>query len=316
MTFDPAGLGWRGVFFSSNVPIGVAIIAAAWWIMPQAPRRAGTRLDIPGAIVLFIGLLGLIGPLLFGRDVGWAPWVWLIMTAGIAIVGGFVSGWNAEVEAGGGMPLIDLHLLADLAFMRGLCAVFAFFFAHLSFYPGDDVVHAKRIAHRAAAGRPGVPVPLTCWLTCWLPGLSGVRARHRGMLVLVEELCGADGRPGWSRGITFAAVAAPPAALLALPLTLFGLGQGLVMVPLSGAVLSTVPPASAGSGSGMYGTTTQIGAAAGVAAIGAVYFAVEAVEFGTARRAGESSRSARHRSLSCADISAVDAKQRRPRRDP
>ena len=61
-----------------------------------------------------------------------------------------------------------------------------------------------------------------------------------------------------------------------LPLTLFGYGQGLVMAPLSGAVLSTVPPASAGSGSGMYGTTAQIANAAGVAAIGAVYFAVEA----------------------------------------
>jgi hypothetical protein len=56
---------------------------------------------------------------------------------------------------------------------------------------------------------------------------------------------------------------------------LFGYGQGLVMAPLSGAVLSTVPAASAGSGSGMYGTTTQIANAAGVAAIGAVYFAVQ-----------------------------------------
>ena len=52
------------------------------------------------------------------------------------------------------------------------------------------------------------------------------------------------------------------------------LGQGLVMAPLSGAVLSTVRAASAGSGSGMYGTTAQIANGAGVAAIGALYFAV------------------------------------------
>ena len=69
-------------------------------------------------------------------------------------------------------------------------------------------------------------------------------------------------------------VAAPSALLLALPLTIFGYGQGLVMAPLSGAVLSSVPAVSAGSGSGMYGTTAQIANAAGVAAIGAVYFAV------------------------------------------
>ncbi len=48
------------------------------------------------------------------------------------------------------------------------------------------------------------------------------------------------------------------------------------MAPLSSVVLSTVKPASAGSGSGMYGTTAQIANATGVAAIGAVFFAVEA----------------------------------------
>ena len=58
----------------------------------------------------------------------------------------------------------------------------------------------------------------------------------------------------------------------------FGYGQGLIMAPLSGAVLSTVKPAAAGSASGMYGTTAQIGNAAGVAAIGAAFFAVEALQ--------------------------------------
>jgi hypothetical protein len=48
------------------------------------------------------------------------------------------------------------------------------------------------------------------------------------------------------------------------------------MAPLSNAVLSTVKPASAGSASGMYGTTAQIANASGVAAIGAVFFAIEA----------------------------------------
>ena len=50
------------------------------------------------------------------------------------------------------------------------------------------------------------------------------------------------------------------------------------MAPLSSAVLSTVKPASAGSGAGMYGTTTQIANASGVAAIGAVFFAMAAAQ--------------------------------------
>src|ERR1700704_6349138 len=54
VTLDLAGLGWRaGVFV--NVPFGAIIRAAAWKIMPSFQRRAVTRLDIPGAIVLFLG---------------------------------------------------------------------------------------------------------------------------------------------------------------------------------------------------------------------------------------------------------------------
>src|SRR3984893_15627053 len=88
VTLDLAGLGWRVVFFV-NVPFGLFIVAASVRIMPSVPRRPGTRLDIPGAIVLFAGLLCLIGPLLFGHDVHWAPWVWLVMAAGVAIVAAF-----------------------------------------------------------------------------------------------------------------------------------------------------------------------------------------------------------------------------------
>lgn len=99
----------------------------------MAPRRAGTRLDIPGAIVLFLGLLCLVGPLLFGHDVHWSAWVWLVMAAGVATLFGFVR-LERAVAGRGGMPLIGLSLLADAAFIRGLAAVFFFFFANLSFY--------------------------------------------------------------------------------------------------------------------------------------------------------------------------------------
>jgi predicted MFS family arabinose efflux permease len=80
--------------------------------------------------------------------------------------------------------------------------------------------------------------------------------------------------------LTVACTKSPGAATLALVLTIFGFGQGLVMAPLSGVVLSTVKPASAGSASGLYGTTAHIANAAGVAAIGAVFFIVESVSKG------------------------------------
>jgi EmrB/QacA subfamily drug resistance transporter len=273
VTLDLAGLGWRAVFFV-NVPSGLIIIAAALKIMPTVPRRAGTRLDIPGAIVLFIGLLCLIGPLLFSHDLQWSRWVWLAMAAGVAIIAAFLR-LERSVARRGGMPLIDLALLSDRAFMRGLAAVFFFFFANLSFYLIMTVFMQKALhIPPLHAGLVFVPLALTFVLAS---RHSGARAKHRGTLVLIEgcavQIIGLAALVAVIEGVD-----APSAMLLALVLTVFGYGQGLVMAPLSSAVLSTVKPASAGAGSGMYGTTAQIANAAGVAAIGAVFFAIESAQ--------------------------------------
>jgi len=270
VSLDLAGVGWRAVFFV-NVPFGIVILAAAAKIMPSVPRRAGTRLDVPGAIVLFLGLLCLIGPLLFGHDFDWSPIVWLAMAAGVVIIAGFVK-LERLVESRGGMPLIDLTLLSDKAFMRGLGAAFFFFFANLSFYLVLTMYMqtALRIPP-VKAGLVFVPLALTFVIAS---RLSGVRARHRGTLVLIEG-CAIQIAGLAALALAVALIESPTALMLALILTIFGYGQGLVMAPLSGAVLSSVKPASAGSGSGMYGTTTQVANAAGVAAIGAVFFAIQ-----------------------------------------
>ena len=271
VTLDLLGLGWRVVFFV-NVPFGLIIVAAGLRIMPQVARRADTRLDIPGAIVLFTGLLCLIGPLLFGHDVQWAPWVWLVMAAGVAIVAAFVRIERA-VARRGGMPLIDLALLSDTAFIRGLGAAFFFFCANLSFYLVMTMFMQRALQiPPLQAGLVFVPLALTFVIAS---RLSGARARHRGTLVLIEG-CAIQIAGLAVLVLAVAMLKAPSAWLLALVLSVFGYGQGLVMAPLSSAVLSTVKPASAGSGSGVYGTTAQIANATGVAAIGAVFFAIDA----------------------------------------
>jgi hypothetical protein len=66
----------------------------------------------------------------------------------------------------------------------------------------------------------------------------------------------------------------PSVGMLALDLAVFGFGQGLVMAPLSSAVLATVRPAHAGSAAGILVTTQQIAGAAGVALVTAAYFTV------------------------------------------
>jgi MFS family permease len=273
VTLDLAELGWRAVFFV-NVPFGAVIIAAAWKIMPSFQRRAGTRLDIPGAIVLFLGLLCLIGPLLFGHDLHWSPLTWLAMAAGVGIVAAFLR-LERAVARRGGMPLIDLSLLSDAAFMRGLAAVFFFFFANLSFYLVMTIYMQKGLQiPPLQAGLVFLPLALTFVIAS---RHSGMRAKYRGTLVLIEG-CAVQLAGLAALVMAIEWIDTPSAMMLSLVLTIFGYGQGLVMAPLSSAVLSTVKPVSAGAASGIYGTTAQIANAAGVAAIGAVYFAIESNE--------------------------------------
>jgi MFS family permease len=275
VTLDLAGLGWRAVFFV-NVPFGALIMAAAFRIMPAFQRRPGTRLDIPGAIVLFLGLLCLIGPLLFGHDVHWSPTVWLVMAAGAVIIAAFLR-LERAVARRGGMPLIDLALLSDAAFMRGLAAVFFFFFANLSFYL-VMTIYMQNGLHipPLQAGLVFLPLALSFVIAS---RHSGTRAKYRGTLVLIEG-CAVQIAGLAALVVAIEWIDAPSAMVLALVLAIFGYGQGLVMAPLSSAVLSTVRPVSAGAASGIYGTTAQIANAAGVAAIGAVFFAIESNQSG------------------------------------
>jgi MFS family permease len=270
VTFDLTGLGWRTVFFV-NAPIGLAIAALAWGLMPRVPPRSGARLDLAGATVLFAGLLCLIGPLLFGRDLHWAPWLWLVMLLGVLVIAGFLD-LERRVERKGGLPLIESALATDPAFRRGLSGAFCFFAGNLSFYLVLTLFLQGHLGFSPwDAGLTVLPLALA-FVVASRHGAA--RSVKRGAAVLIDgcvvQMVGLGGL-----ALSAAVIQTPAMLVLVLPLTVFGYGQGLVMAPLSSLVLSTVPRANAGSGSGVYATTAQIANASGVAAIGALFFTVQ-----------------------------------------
>jgi hypothetical protein len=67
---------------------------------------------------------------------------------------------------------------------------------------------------------------------------------------------------------------------LAVPMLVAGFGSGLVMVPLIGVVLSQVPPAQAGLGSGILLTSQQTCLALGAATVGTAYLALAGTSWG------------------------------------
>jgi EmrB/QacA subfamily drug resistance transporter len=256
------GMGWRSIF-GVNVPIGIAIVIAAISLMPAMPRSENTRLDLPGAAVLFAGLLGLIVPLMLGREFGWSWWVWLVMAAGAITLAWFLR-LERAIERRGGMPLIDLALLEDRVFTAGMCATFCFFLGNLSFY------FVLTLYLQNGLGFSAFNAALTV-LPLAFAFVAGSRLAG-GRLI---EGCFVQAGGLAATALLVATVQHPTMAALMLPLVVFGYGQGMVLAPLFSVVLTNVRHAHAGSGAGILTTTQQIANGTGVVLVGAVYFAVE-----------------------------------------
>ena len=265
VTLNLAGLGWRSIF-CVNVPIGISIALAAAWLMPATPRSAGTRLDLRGAIVLFVGLIGLIVPLMFGRELGWPWWLWLAVSAGILVLVGFVRTQRA-VEQRGGLPLIDLALLEDRVFVSGMCATFCFFLGNLSFYFVLTLYLQNSLGFS----------PFDAALTVMPLAFAFVVGSRLGGGRLIEG-CVMQGVGLASTALLVGMVAQPSMAMMMLPMAMFGYGQGMVLAPLFSAVLKQVRHAHAGSGAGILTTTQQVANGTGVVLIGAVYFVVQGLD--------------------------------------
>jgi MFS family permease len=261
VTLNLAGLGWRSIFFV-NVPIGIDIALAAAWLMPNLPRVIGTRLDLNGAVVLFLGLLGLLLPMMFGRELGWPWWVWLAMAAGMSLLAGFMR-LQRSVERRGGTPLIDLCLLADSVFLAGMGATFCFFAGNLSFY------FVLTLYMQNGLGLS----PFDAALTVMPMALAFVVGSRLSGGRLIEG-CVVQGIGLAGTALLVGTSAHPAMALLMLPLAVFGYGQGMVLAPLFRAVLTQVRHAHAGTGAGMLATTQQVANGTGVVLAGVVYFAV------------------------------------------
>ncbi|HKU94073.1 MAG TPA: MFS transporter [Vineibacter sp.] len=272
VTLDVAGLGWRSVFLV-NIPIGVAIALAAWRLMPATQPQAGTQLDVAGAVVLFLGLIGVIGPVMAGHDLGWTWWLWLLMAAGGTTLMLFLRLQRA-IKHQGGQPLIDPSQFTDRAFVSGLCAAFCFHLGNTSFYLVMTLFMQNGLRFSPLEGGLAVmPLALAFTLASHIATrrqaqvgnrvlLEGTAVQFAGLLLIL---------------LLVAIVERPGLATLMAALTVFGVRQGLVMAPLAGVVLSSVPRIHAGAGAGLLSTATQAAGAAGISLAGAIYFAGRSV---------------------------------------
>jgi len=265
---DVAGLGWRAIFLV-NVPVGVLALIAAAIVVPHARGQRRPRLDPLGAVGVSVSIALALVPLTLGRGQGWPPWTWVSLALFLPLLGLTVA-WERGLARRGGEPLLDLPLFRDRAFSAGLVVNFGlvFFFASFMF--------VFTLLLQTGLGQP----PLRAGLEA-LP----LAAAFTVMSILSPRFSARLGPRSITLGagvttlgtIALAVTGARYGASLtgwdlAPATTLIGLGQGMALPSLIGAVLTHVPPQRAGAAAGILTTTQQFGAAGGIAVIGAIFY--------------------------------------------
>lgn len=264
------GLGWRAIFLV-NVPVGGLAVIAAIIVVPPASGQRRPSLDPLGAIGVSGALALALVPLTLGRDEGWPVWTWVSLAAALPVLAATIA-WERRLTRQGGEPLLDLALFRDRAFSAGLLLNFAaiFFFGSFMFVL-TLLLQSGLGLSPLHAGIVNLPLALT----------------FIAMTLLGPKLAARLGPRSITLGASFGLLGTVALALIAMhyggrltgwdtaPATaLIGIGQGLMVPSLMGAVLTHVRPERAGAAAGVLTTTQQFAIASGVAVIGAVFYQV------------------------------------------
>ncbi|WP_460754572.1 MFS transporter [Myceligenerans cantabricum] len=115
-------LSWRWAFFI-NVPIAVAVLVVAPVVLKESRGDRGTRLDVPGAVFVTLGLLSLVYGLTNAAESSWTDPVTLgALAAAVCLLAVFVG-----VERVVSHPLVPLRMLTRTSVAWGNIAGFLAF---------------------------------------------------------------------------------------------------------------------------------------------------------------------------------------------
>lgn len=261
--------GWRWIF-AVNLPIGVLALVAAAVILPKTAEGKTASTDIVGLLLLSVSLVAILVPLIQGQDAGWPLWTYLSIAGGVVLLVLFAL-WERRVAGGGAEPLVPPHLFSHPAFTGGTILALVFFAGFTSIFFTISILWQAGLGHTALeSGLVSVPFAVANIVGA---ALSDRLAKRLGRTVLVI------GNGLLSLGLValfLILLLVPTADLtnwdLLAPLAVAGFGAGLFIAPNARFIVATVDRREAGAASGVIGVMQRIGAAIGIAIIGAVLF--------------------------------------------
>jgi EmrB/QacA subfamily drug resistance transporter len=251
---------WSAVFWI-NVPIGIVGALVTLWAVSESRDPGALRLDLPGVALVTAGLFCIVWGLIETNSHSWGSAYTIgFLVAGLALMAAFVA-WESRTET----PMIPLEFFRRPDFSAPAMLVA---FVGLALF---GVVFFITLYFQNVKG--------------WSPTEAGVRTLPlTGMVILIGPLAGRLQSRYSARGMMTLGMILTTGGLVGLSqiqvdssylhiwpfYVLMGGGLALTMPTTAATAMNAVDRAKSGIASGVVNAARQVGAALGLAILGAV----------------------------------------------
>jgi EmrB/QacA subfamily drug resistance transporter len=259
-------LSWRWVLFV-NVPIGILLTLVAPRYITESERQPG-RFDLGGALTSTAGMVALVYGFIRAAQEGWSDLGTMASFVGaVVLLAVFLS-----IETRTRQPITPLHMFRNrnragtYAVMFALAAAMFGMFFFLTLFVQDVLGYSP-----LRAGVAFLPVTGALIATSQLASWSLLRVGPKRLMAVGAVLAAAG--LGWLSQVS---VTSGYVEGILGPMLVFGLGMGLLFVPLTIVAVSGVERHESGAASSLLNVMQQVGGSLGLSILVTV--------FGTASR--------------------------------
>jgi hypothetical protein len=212
----------------------------------------------------------LLYPLTRGRELGWPLWGYASMAGAFVVFGALVA-YEKRKAARDGSPLVELSLFRVKSFAAGIAVQTVFGVGLGVFFLVWTLYMQVGLGWSALrAGLTGVPFSIAVSTAAGMSVQKLVPRFGRKVLQAGALVMAAGVLLYLAEAHRYGQSIAP--WQMALPLVVMGVGMGLIVAPLTDAILSEVPREHSGSASGLINTVQQMGNALGLGLVSVVFF--------------------------------------------
>lgn len=262
------GLAWQWIFWI-NVPVGALAVPLVLRKIPES-WGAARRVDLRGAALITLAVLGIVWGVVRGEVAGWAS---------LEVIGSFVIGallllafltWERRAL----QPMVPVPYFRSRAFSAGNAAGFfltAALFGAVFFLA--QFMQAAFGSGPLKAGLQLLPWTTTLFLVAPIAGRLVDRIGERPLVVTGLSLQAVG--MFWISQVTNGSV---QYSELVLPLIVAGCGVSMAMPATQSASIGALPRENVGIASGIYSMMRQLGGVVGIAVLAAVFAAAGGYE--------------------------------------